>query len=867
MVQGLQVSRAGSGGSEDSHSHFDNPFGDPNWRRPPFTHSPYSWERNIKIELPEFNGSLNPDEFVDWINTVERVFDYEDVSEEKKVKLVAIRLKGRASAWWEQLQGTRLRRGKGKIREWEKMKKKLNEQFLPFNYMQNLYKNLHNLKQVGSVDEYTEAFHQLVARVDLNESEDQMVARYISGLSITIQDALAMQTLWTVSEAYNRALVAEKQEKRKFSRSGQQYQGGTKSGQPFYSYARGGSSSSGGQGASSGVGTQNRADKASTPAQNQPQSGASGARSQFQSGGFKCFKCGEPGHKSSDCRKASGGRNKALFIEEVMEQGCEDDIPVYDEEICEEIGGDDEEEEGYALMIKKTLLTPKDASNEDWLRTNIFYTTCNVGGRVCNMIIDSGSCENVVSQEVVDKLQLKVEEHPHPYTLSWFKKGNEIKVTKKCLVSFSIRQKYFDEAWCDVVPMDACHILLGRPWQYDRHSIHDGKKNTYTVLKEKRQFTLLPMKEKVNTKPPPTTLLASKGFLKESHETGYVLVLVPMADMDVSDAPEAISKLLKEYVDVFPQELPPELPPLRDIQHCIDLVPGAPLPNKPAYRMSPREREEIQRQVTDLLEKDYIRASLSPCAVPTLLTPKKDGSWRMCVDSRAINKITIKYRFPIPRLDDMLDCLAGSKVFSKIDLRSGYHQIRVRPGDEWKTAFKTPHGLFEWLVMPFGLTNAPSTFMRVMTQMLQPLLGICVVVYFDDILVYSRCFEDHLSHLQQVFEILRREKFYGNLKKCSFAIDKVVFLGYVVSSKGVHMDEDKIKAIVEWPTPTSVHEVRSFHGLVTFYRRFIANFSSIAAPLTDCLKQRVFIWSQEAVEFQIVEVQAYGSSYLGLTRL
>ncbi|KAG5521714.1 hypothetical protein RHGRI_034061 [Rhododendron griersonianum] len=195
------------------------------------------------------------------------------------------------------------------------MKKKLNEQFLPFNYMQNLYKNLHNLKQAGSADEYTEAFHQLIARVDLNESEDQMVARYISGLTITIQDALAMQTLWTVSEAYNRTLVAEKQEKRKFFRSMQQNQGGSLSGQPFYISFQGSSSSNGGQVGPPGFDDQNRGDKASAPAQNQPQSGDSGARKQAQSGGLKCFKCGEPGHKSSDCRKASGSRNKALFSE------------------------------------------------------------------------------------------------------------------------------------------------------------------------------------------------------------------------------------------------------------------------------------------------------------------------------------------------------------------------------------------------------------------------------------------------------------------------------------------------------------------------------------------------------------------------
>ncbi|GJU41484.1 RNA-directed DNA polymerase [Tanacetum coccineum] len=219
--------------------------------------------------------------------------------------------------------------------------------------------------------------------------------------------------------------------------------------------------------------------------------------------------------------------------------------------------------------------------------------------------------------------------------------------------------------------------------------------------------------------------------------------------------------------------------------------------------MNPKEFAELQRQVTELLEKGLIRESMSPCAVPALLVPKHGGTFRMCIDSRVVNKITIKYRFPIPRLDDLLDQLHGSTIFSKIDLRSGYHQIRMRPGDEWKTAFKTRDGL---------------------------------------------SLEQHLSHLRQIFSVLRAQKLYANGKKCHFLVTEVTFLGYIVTGSGIKMDPAKVEAIISWPTPSTIHDIRSFHGLASFYRRFIWNFSSIIAPLTECMKGGRFTWTSEAAK-------------------
>lgn len=206
--------------------------------------------------------------------------------------------------------------------------------------------------------------------------------------------------------------------------------------------------------------------------------------------------------------------------------------------------------------------------------------------------------------------------------------------------------------------------------------------------------------------------------------------------------------------------------------------------------------------------------------------------------------------------------LVGSKIFSKVDLRSGYHQIRIWPGIEWKTAFKTKEGLYEWLVMPFGLSNTPSTFMH---HVLKPFIGKFVVVYFDDILIYSHNENDHLSHLREVLSILSQYKLFINLKKCHFLSNRLLFLRFVVSAEGIHMDEEKVRAICEWPTLTTVAQVRSFHDLATFYHRFIRNFSSLVAPITECMKKGWFMWGQEQVEsFNAIKEKLSTASVLAL---
>ncbi|KAL0433643.1 UNVERIFIED_CONTAM: Retrovirus-related Pol polyprotein from transposon [Sesamum latifolium] len=277
----------------------------------------------------------------------------------------------------------------------------------------------------------------------------------------------------------------------------------------------------------------------------------------------------------------------------------------------------------------------------------------------------------------------------------------------------------------------------------------------------------------------------------------------------------------------MPDELPRKLPPKRAVDHKIELVPGTKPPVRAPYRMSQPELVELRKQLKDMLESGIIKPAKSPYGVPVLFQKKADGSLRMCCDYRALNKITVKNKYPIPLVADCFDRLSQAKYFTKIDLRSGYWQVRIKEGDKAKTTVVTRYGAFEFLVMPFSLMNAPATFSTLMNQVLHGFLEKFVVVYLDDIIIYSRTLAEHVEHLRQVLARLREYELYAKVSKCSFAQER----------GRIRMDPKKVQAIEEWQPPSDVHDLRSFLGLANYYRRFVKSYSEIARPMTDLLKK------------------------------
>ena len=319
--------------------------------------------------------------------------------------------------------------------------------------------------------------------------------------------------------------------------------------------------------------------------------------------------------------------------------------------------------------------------------------------------------------------------------------------------------------------------------------------------------------------------------------------LVSLTLKDEAEQGLSLPRVVCEFEDVFPNELP-GLPLMRDVDFVIELHPGTSPISMIPHRLAPVELQELKVQIQGLLDKGFIRPRTLPWGAPILFANKKDKTLRLCVDYRQLNRVTIKNRYPLPRIDDFFDQLRRALVYSKIDLHTGYHQLRVREVDIPKTTFRTRYGNFEFTVMPFGLMNVPAAFMDLMHRVFHPYLDRFVVVFVDDILIYSETEEDHEDHLRVILQTLRDHQLYAKFSKCEFWLTEVRFLGHVVSASGVSVDLEKVEAIMSWERPKSVFEIHCFLGLVGYYMRFIEDFSRLASLMTMLTRKKVkFEWN------------------------
>ncbi|XP_057754711.1 uncharacterized protein LOC130974013 [Arachis stenosperma] len=485
--------------------------------------------------------------------------------------------------------------------------------------------------------------------------------------------------------------------------------------------------------------------------------------------------------------------------------------------------------------------TVKDKEASIAEKKGLMYVKAFINRKPIIAMIDTGATHNFITPDEASMLGLKITEKN-----GWFKpvntKGEPLKgVAKGVEMTLGSWKGLVDFS---VAPMDNFKIVIGLDLQRKANIIPMPYYDVVCVM-EKGSPCMVPTISKVGGPPILSAMQLKKGIKKG--EITYLALLQEESTSEREDVPPKIKEVLEENKDVMPPELPKQLPPRRKVDHKIELESGAKPPASTPYRMAPPELEELKKQLKDLLDVGFIRPSKAPYGAPVLFQKKHDGSLRLCIDYRALNKVTIKNKYPIPLIADLFDQLGRAKWFSKLDLRSGYHQVVLKTdGDEPKTTCVTRYGSYEWLVMPFGLINAPATFCTLMNEIFRPYLDRFVVIYLNDIVVYSNTLEEHVEHLRTVFKILRENNLYVKKEKCSFARDEVHFLGHIIKGGTLCMDQGKVKAIKEWEPLNKVFELRSFLRLANYYRRFMKGYSAKAAPLTDLLKKNhSWDWSKE----------------------
>lgn len=470
-----------------------------------------------------------------------------------------------------------------------------------------------------------------------------------------------------------------------------------------------------------------------------------------------------------------------------------------------------------------------------------------INGEPAKILFDDGALANFISSTFAKRLGIPTEVSTEAALMP---DGNVHNLTSTKDPLEIATQEYTDNTYFAVCPLAAYDVILGKKWHEDYNVRKKYRTNVITFLKDGRRLRINAalelsktiwskhkLAQHIKRRNPVFAIFLRPQVLHDSIGLNSIQTASASTDKDIQD-------VLAEYQDVFPDDLPKGLPPDRGRPPFkIELTEEAEPHKKGIYRLSEPESQELLRQIRDLIEKGFIQPSTSPWGAPVLFAAKKDGGLRLCIDYRALNKQTVKNCYPLPRIDEIFDSLRQATLFTTLDLRSGYHQIRLDPESIPLTAFRTRYGLFEFLVVPFGLTNAPATFMNLVNDILRPYIDNFVSAYLDDILIFSKTRAEHIRHLRQVLDKLREHKLYAKVSKCKFAQRSVDFLGHVVSANGFEMERVKVEAIKKWPKPKTKRDVQSFLGMLNFYRRFIEKMATVAKPLTELTSIVDFEWT------------------------
>ncbi|GJS05208.1 putative reverse transcriptase domain-containing protein [Tanacetum coccineum] len=699
----------------------------------------------------EYDGKGGAIALTRWIEKMENVINNNGCAENQKVKYAASSFVNKALTWWNtQIQARGREAANGML--WTDFKALLVEEFCPSNEMEKLETEFWNHKMMGANHAgYTDWFHELAKLVlHLVTPKSSRIKRYVEGLVIEIRGMLKATQPTTIQDAILRTRILTDEA----VSCGTLTKGNGKRKSVEETSKSGGSW------------RDNKKTKVGTGfvATATPRNESMGPYSKcakcytFHPENVPCkvcYNCQKPGHFVKDCQAPF----KQVVPMNTVKMG-------YNQKVCYECGSNRNAQNNRNRATGRAFNVNVNAV-EALQDPNVVMGTFSLNDHFATVLFDSGADFSFISTKFAPLLNVKPSIANPSYVIE-VADGKKVEVNRIiCDCKLELGNSLFS---INLIPLGngSFNVIVGMDWLSQNKAV----------------------------------IVCHEKVVEIPLEDGGILRVQGEHTLGIAKA------LMNAKVDE------PKLSDIsvvhRQVEFHIDLVPGVTPVAKSPYRLAPSEMQELSRQLQELQDKGFIRPSHSLWGAPVLFVKKKDGSFRMCIDYRELNKLTVKNRYPLPRIDDLFDQLQGSRYFSKIDLRSGYHQLRVQEDDIPKTAFRTRYEHFEFTVMPSGLTNAPAVFMDLMNRVCKPYLDKFVIVFIDDILIYSKSKEEHEIHLRLVIELLRKEKLYAKFSKCEFWLQEVHFLGHVVNHNGIHVDPSKIEAIKKWKAPTTPSKIRSF---------------------------------------------------------